>query len=245
MHTQAPGRNPDNSVGSIPNNSPHLLFFHTKNRLRSRRDVVMKKQVINYETLLSVTKAISHSKDPEEVVLMTVESIKTALEVKGCVLFLINKKTNELEIAASYGLSDEYLNKGPVSAAKSIAQSLTDGPIAIYDVSDDPRIQYPEAAKKEGIASILSVPIYVGGNLLGAMRVYTAEPWEFTLDDVNFVQAMAQIAGVVLDMCRYSKGLKDSIEILKTMKDPKLLKSRRRTPYEGVPVSVPSSGVQK
>ena len=39
----------------------------------------MKKQVINYETLLSVTKAISHSRDPEEVVLMTVESIKTAL----------------------------------------------------------------------------------------------------------------------------------------------------------------------
>jgi len=31
----------------------------------------MKKQRINYETLLKVTKAISHSKDPEEVALMT------------------------------------------------------------------------------------------------------------------------------------------------------------------------------
>ena len=47
----------------------------------------MKKQLINYETLLKVTRAISHSKDPEEVVLMTVESIKTALDVKGCALF--------------------------------------------------------------------------------------------------------------------------------------------------------------
>ncbi len=205
----------------------------------------MKKQLVNYETLLKVTKAISHSKDPEEVVLLTVDSIKTTLDVKGCAVFLINRKTDELELAASYGLSDEYLDKGPVSALKSIAQSLEDGPVAIYDISDDPRLQYPDAAKKEGIASILSVPIVAGGNLTGAMRIYTAEPWEFTLEDVNFVQAMAQMTGMALEMAGHYKGLKNSIEILKTMRDPKFLTSKKRTPYEGVPVSVPASEVDK
>ena len=190
----------------------------------------MKKQLLNYETLLKVAKAISHSRDPEEVVLMTVDSIKTALEAKGCTVFLINRKTNEMEVAASYGMTDEYINKGPVSALRSIAQSLEDGPIAIYDVTDDPRIQYPEEAKKEGIASILSVPIVAGGDLIGALRVYTSEPWEFTLEDVNFVQGMAYMAGMAIDMARHYKGLKDSIEILKTLRDPKFLKSKKRTP---------------
>ena len=37
----------------------------------------------------------------------------------------------------------------------NIAKSREEGPVAIYDVSDDPRLQYPEEAKKEGIASIL------------------------------------------------------------------------------------------
>lgn len=203
----------------------------------------MKKQLINYETLLKVTKVISHSRNPEEVVLMTVESIKTALDVKGCSVFLINRKTDELEVAASYGLSDEYINKGPVSALRSIALSLEEGPVAIYDVSDDPRIQYPDAAKKEGIASILSVPIAVAGRLIGALRIYTSEHWEFTLEDVNFVQAMAQIAGMSIEMARQYKGLKDSIEILKTMRDPTTLQYRKRTPYEGVPVSVPASEI--
>ena len=180
----------------------------------------MKKQLINYETLLKVTKVISHSRNPEEVVLMTVESIKTAFDVKGCSVFLINRKTDELEVAASYGLSDEYINKGPVSALRSIALSLEEGPVAIYDVSDDPRIQYPDAAKNEGIASILSVPIVVAGRLIGALRIYTSERLEFTLEDVNFVQAMAQIAGMAIEMARRYKGLKSSIEILKTMRDP-------------------------
>ena len=205
----------------------------------------MKKQLLNYETLLKVAKAISHSKNPEEVVLMTVESIKTAIDVKGCTVFLINRKTNDLEVAASYGLSDEYINKGPVSALRSIAQSLEDGPVAISDVTDDPRIQYPEAAIKEGIASILSVPIVAGGNLIGALRVYTTESWEFTLEDVNFVQAMAHMTGMALDMARHYRGLKNSIEILKTLRDPKTLKQRKRTPYEGVPVSVPLSEASK
>ena len=178
----------------------------------------MENQVINYETMLKVAKSISHSKDPEEVALMTVESIKSALNVKACALFLFNRKTEELQLATSFGLSEEYINKGPVSALRSIAQSLEDGPVAIYDVTDDPRIQYPAEAQKEGIASLLSVPIVVGGNLMGAMRVYTAEPWEFTMNDVNFVQALAQIAGGAINMARYVKGLKSSIEVLKTMK---------------------------
>ncbi|MEE9120442.1 MAG: GAF domain-containing protein [Syntrophobacteria bacterium] len=203
----------------------------------------MKKQLINYETLLKVTKAISHSRNPEEVVLMTVDNIKTALDVKGCSVFLINRKTDELEVAASFGLSAEYINKGPVSALRSIAQSLEEGPLAIYDVSDDPRIQYPDAAKKEGIVSILSVPIVAAGKVIGALRIYTSEHWEFTLEDVNFVQAMAQIAGMAIEMARQYKGLKDSIEILKTMRDPTTLQSRKRTPYESVPVSVSASDI--
>ena len=179
----------------------------------------MKKQLMNYETLLKITKAMSMSRDPEEVISLTVKSIRKTLEFKGCALFLINPESNELEIVASDGLSKEYVNKGPLSALKSIAESLQDGPVAIYDVADDPRIQYPEAAKKEGIASVLSVPIYVRGDIVGTMRVYTSQQWEFTLEDVNFVQALAQISGVIIDMCRLYEGQNQMIDILTTARD--------------------------
>lgn len=198
----------------------------------------MQKPNITYETLIRITKAISTIRDYEEIVLITVEGVTNALNVKGCTLFLFDLKRNELKLAGSYGLSADYLNKGPVSAMRSIAESLNDRePVAIYDVTDDPRIQYPEEAVKEGIASILSVPIIVGENLIGCMRVYTAESWEFTLNDVNFVQAVAQVVGMAIEMGRINKGLRESIDILKTMRDPRTLASKRRTPYEGVPKS--------
>ncbi len=193
---------------------------------------------MNYEAILKVTRDVVQSRDPEEVALLTVESVKRALQAKGCALLLFNRKTDELEVAASFGLSNEYLNKGPLSSMRSIAGSLKDGPVAISDVADDPRIQYPEEAGKEGIASILSVPIVVGKNPIGALRVYSADPWEATLEDVNLVQALAQIAGMGLELARLYRGLKSSIEILKSKRDPKELKSNKWTPYEGVPESI-------
>ena len=179
----------------------------------------MNKHIMNYETLLKITKAMSMSRDPEEVIMLTVKSVKEALNIKGCALFLTNPKSNELELVASDGLSKNYLSKGPVSALQSIAQSLQDGPVAIYDVTDDPRIQYPEAARDEGIASILSVPIFVRGHVIGAMRVYTSQQWEFTLEDVNLVQALGQMAGMLIDMCKLYQGQNEMIDVLTTMRD--------------------------
>jgi len=198
----------------------------------------MEKPIINYDSLIRITRAISMLRDPEEIVLVTVEGVTHALNVKGCTVFLFSKKSDELKVAGSYGLSKEYLDKGPVSSLRSIASALQDRqPVAIFDVSDDPRIQYPEAAITEGISSILAVPIIIGRNLIGSLRIYTADPWEFTLNDVNFTEAVAQVFGMALELCRVNKGLKDSIDILKTMRDPKTVKSKKRTPYEGVPRS--------
>ena len=187
-----------------------------RNALKGKEGT-MKKQLINYDTLLQVTRTISMAREPEKVIQRTVECVQDTLDIKGCALFLINHKTQMLEIAASCGLSRNYLNKGPISALRSITKSLSEGPVAIYDVADDPRIQYNDAAKEEGIVSILSVPMHARGEVIGAMRVYTGEPWEFTLDDVNFVQAIAQIAGILIDMTRLVQGQKEYIEILTTM----------------------------
>lgn len=62
----------------------------------------MKKYRMNYETLLKVTKALSMSKDPKEIIRITVHNVKETLNLKGCALYLINDKTNEFELAASH-----------------------------------------------------------------------------------------------------------------------------------------------
>ena len=194
-----------------------------------------------YDTLVKVTGAISECKDPEDVALLTAQSVKDAFNAKGCSVFLVNRLTSELGLAASFGLSKEYLEKGPIYFMQSIKEAKDAVPIAIYDTQDDPRIQYPEEAKKEGIASLLGVPIVAHNKIIGALRLYTAEPWEFTMNDITMVQAVAQICGMAMDMCRMYKGYKTSIEILKNLRGKDAVKSTKWTPFEGVPKSVKPS----
>ena len=63
----------------------------------------MESHTMHYDTLVRVTGAISESKDPEEVALMTAESVKTAFNAKGCSIFMVNRETDELELAAGAG----------------------------------------------------------------------------------------------------------------------------------------------
>jgi signal transduction protein with GAF and PtsI domain len=142
-----------------------------------------------------------------------------SIQGKGMRFVPFEKKSSELELVASYGLSNEYLQKGPLHFMQSIEEALDAVPIAIYDVQDDPRIQYPDEASKEGISSLLGVPIVAHGKIIGALRLYTAEPWEFNHADIAIVQAIAQICGMSMDMCRMHKGYKTSIEILKHLRD--------------------------
>jgi signal transduction protein with GAF and PtsI domain len=158
----------------------------------------MDTQALHHETLVKITNNICSSREPDDVLESMLKSISSALNVKGCALFIVDSNKKELQRIASFGLSNEYLNKGPLSTSHSIPDSLNE-PVLVHSFVDDPGVQYPEAAKKEGIASILSVPIYTRIDVVGLMRVYSSQEWEFSSEDITFVQDLAQMAGMLIE----------------------------------------------
>ncbi len=86
-----------------------------------------------------------------------------------------------------------------MSADRSISEALEGEPVAVLDATEDERVQYREQARKEGIASILSVPMALRAETIGVMRVYTAEPSRFTTDDIYFAGAAANLGAIALE----------------------------------------------
>lgn len=176
------------------------------------------KREINYQTLQNISDIIGSAKDMVSVAKRTVTALTETLGIKGAAVMILDRRSKELQIAASHGLSAFYLNKGPLSATKSIAASITEGPVAIYDIRDDPRLQYPEEANREGIESMVSLPMVLRGKPLGVLRVYTSEPWEFSMQDLTFLQAIATILALVLENLRVTGAYKTSLDVLKTLR---------------------------
>ncbi len=133
-----------------------------------------------YHSLYEIAAAVNSAGTPESVLRSIVESVAKALETKGCSLMLLTPDRKLLFHTAAHGLSDWYLRKGPVSADTSISEVLEGRPVSVVDATEDDRSQYRKQAKQEGIASILSVPILLREEVVGVMRVCTAESHEFT-----------------------------------------------------------------
>ena len=57
----------------------------------------MEDHKVGYDTIVNLTDAISHCRDPEEAALLSAESVKTAFGAKGCCIFTIGHRNIKLE----------------------------------------------------------------------------------------------------------------------------------------------------
>jgi len=168
-----------------------------------------------YHSLYEIGAAVNSAATPDSVLRSIVESVAKALEAKGCSLMLLTPDRKLLLHTAAYGLSDWYVRKGPVSADKSIAEALEGKPVSVFNAIEDDRIQYRKQAKEEGIASMLSVPVMLREEVVGVIRVYTAEPRHFTDADTYFVGAVANLGAIALENARLHDSAKKDYEALR------------------------------
>ncbi len=163
-----------------------------------------------YESVFQISSILNSERDPRSLLRSIVESVAKAMGAKACSLMLLTAEKDVLLHTAAYGLSDWYLRKGPVKVGKIIADVLKGKPVAVYDATTDERVLYREQARKEGIASILSVPMKLRGEVIGVLRVYTAKPYRFTKNDIHFAETIANLGAVALENVRaYSIIQKD------------------------------------
>lgn len=174
-----------------------------------------------YKLFKDFSEIINSSLNVTEVLNMISESFVKSLNIKACTIFLLDRTWNVLKVRASYGLSDAYLNKASLDADKSIAETLNGKSIMIYDLTNDSRVQYPKEARNEGIASILSVPIKVMGKIIGALRLYTAEPYEFSEDEREFISDLADMGAVAIDRAEYFRSFRDVSALISNSLDLK------------------------
>lgn len=181
--------------------------FNTVGRpARSHRDY--------YTALYQAALTISSSLELDAVLQSVVISITEAMQVKACVLRLLDSRTGQLRLSAVHGLSSGYLAKGPVDVEHSPidSEALQGKTVVIPDVCVDTRFQYKEEARREGIVSVLCVPLEVHGNAIGVMRVYTTEVATFSDEDIQFLSVLASLAALAIENANLYQNLKSSYD---------------------------------
>ncbi len=179
-----------------------------------RRDPMVVENKIDIEIYKVVTRAMAESDNMEIMASQLTQLLVGTLEIKGSTIFVFNPETEELETMASFGLSVNYLNKGPVLVKKSLDHNVMKEPVVIRDVKESNRLQYPEDAKKEGIRAIVSLPITLSGKFVGVLRLYHFETWDISEQDLDTLSLLGENIGLVMMYTRLLNALRSVKEIM-------------------------------
>jgi len=169
----------------------------------------------NTRLFLNLAANIAASLDIRAILQTLTEEVAKSLGVKAASIRLLNDEKTVLQLVASYGLSDKYLKKGPISAEKSIAEALNGKPVVIDDAYTDKGVQYKQEKREEGIVSILCVPIKAKEDVIGVLRLYSSKKKVFSEDEVELVTALAYQGGLAIQNASLYLMLQDDLRDMK------------------------------
>jgi signal transduction protein with GAF and PtsI domain len=178
------------------------------------------KKAKQLDLLTEVSRTIVSDYYLKEILQLIVTMTAQVMDSKICSIMLLDEKREELVIAATQSLSQEYVNKSNLKVGQSMSGKvvLKKAPIIVLDVTEEPGYMYPEIAKKEGIVSLLSVPMMIKDRVIGVINSYTKSEHIFKKEEIDILQTIANQAAVAIENTHLSQEIFAAKEALESRK---------------------------
>ena len=172
------------------------------------------------ETLAQVSRTIVSEPYPKEILNLLVSIAAEVMNAKVVSLFLLDEKKGELHLEATQSESETYRTKPPIKIGESISGKVirTREPLWILNIEKDPTYHYKEIARREGLTSLLSVPMLIKEKVIGLINCYTSEEHPFTDEEIRVLTTIANQAAVVIENTRLREEAKRAQEALEIRK---------------------------
>ena len=172
------------------------------------------------DTLAKMSQTIAQGAYLREILQLIVTMTAEMVGSKVCSLMLLDEKGRELKIEATQSLSEEYRSKAPVPLRTSVSGRaiLEKRSIYVADVARDPQYNYPDIARKENLRSLLVIPMMIKEKPIGVLNCYTSEEHQFSQDETQLVQAVANQAAVAIEHTRALEQALEAQQALETRK---------------------------
>jgi len=160
-------------------------------------DRVMRDNIMDsyFYALVKVIDAIYREEEELSDLLYFIVSLAAELTGgKGSTIRVLEYGTLDLKLISSYGLSEEYLGSGAIDHGRSVTEIMQGDVIIINDFEHDPRVQNLEAAKKEGLFSVIGVPLTVSETTYSILRVYYASNKVPTHEEMELLYSLGKLA---------------------------------------------------
>jgi len=161
----------------------------------------MERQLNEMTALARVSEAVTSPIYLDEMLDVVTEMAAKVMGAAVCSVFLVNETTGDLEMHSARRADRAYAPRPPMPIGEGISGRVvaTGQPITVADVRTDPRYLNTELARAEGLVSMLSVPLIVREKVIGVLNCFTAEPREFTPEQIALFSTLANQTALALE----------------------------------------------
>ncbi|MBP6342456.1 MAG: GAF domain-containing protein [Candidatus Omnitrophica bacterium] len=178
------------------------------------------KKALQLDSLIKVSQSITSEQYLDEILNLIVVVTAEMLNSKICSIMLLDDKGVEFVIKATQSLSADYKLKPNLRVENSLVGEVlkTRKPLIVYDVRKEQKYFYRDMAVKEGLTSMIAVPMIVKDKAIGVINVYTKTPHAFSQEEVNVLQMVANQAAVAVENTKLMEEALRAKEALETRK---------------------------
>ena len=174
------------------------------------------------QTLAQVSQAVVSERYLDEILQLIVTVIAELMGSKICSLMLLDEARQMLVIRATQALSPAYRNKPPIKVGQSVSGRAVKErrPISVSDVTKDNGYMFPELARREGLRSLLSVPMVMQDRAIGVLNCYTSHEHRFSDEETRVLSTIANQAAVAIE---HTRVLDQALALQKSLDDRKVI----------------------
>lgn len=185
----------------------HNTWLYEQLRLKARL----------FESLAGVSQTINSSLNLDDALGAITREACLLVHAKVGALMLLDDTREWLELRASFGASERYVNRPRLSVEESLLGVVVrrKKPLQVENVQVSSRYQNVAVARSEGLVALLSVPLLYGGEAIGTLSIYTGQPYRFSNEEIRILSALAELSAIAIEKARLYEQVVDVEEQLR------------------------------
>ena len=173
----------------------------------------------SFAALREIARSLSAAWDLDTTLDLIARKTTEVMGVNSCTIYLLDTDGQTLRLRASTGLARQALGRATLQIGEGMTGHAVarNRPVYAADAQHDPHFKWVDDTEEVRFRSLLAVPLVLDDRSIGALNVQTAEPREYSTEEIEVLALICDLAAGALVKAQLYDRQRRQLDDLRTL----------------------------